>query len=339
MQPQTAAVVKRPTSIKRILTSDIGGTNSRFALFQTDDKGDLTFIESVWLKTADATSFDGLLKNLEKSEFHFSPNECDAIVAAVPGPVEYGTFANLPNVPWTVDISTLKKDLGAEKCFLINDFVAQAFACRTRAVTDAVEVKRGTPDNNAPLAVMGAGTGLGHCAMVPDGHGGFLPLPAEAGHTAFPFVNREEEEYENFILSKNEASYIITENVVSGSGLSLLHQFFTGEILKPWEVAAKIKPESDTTIWFSRFYARACRHYCLSVLPMAGLYLAGGVTTKNKFLVLNDTFRKEFSSSPTQHKLLERIPISLIVNEESGLWGAAFYGLISIGIAPLQGIR
>ncbi|MDD4736857.1 MAG: glucokinase [Kiritimatiellae bacterium] len=316
--------------MQTILTSDIGGTNSRFAAFNLDDSGELTFLKSIWLKTWEAHSFDHLLDNLKTHEFPYTIDNCQVVVAAVPGPVENKCCANLANVPWKVDISHLKRDYGEDRIYLINDFVAQAYACHTRAVADAVMIKPGTPCPGSLTSVIGAGTGLGHCSMAPDGHGGYIPLPSEGGHPAFAFVTPEEQQYGAFVCGKLNVPYVVGDVAVSGKGLSLLYEFHHGEELTPPEVVQRIKPDSVVTHWFARFYARACRHYALNILPLGGLFLTGGVSAKNRFLVDNDIFRNEFVNSIVHSKLLDQIPVELNVNEESGLWGAAFYGKLAL---------
>jgi len=323
--------------METILTTDIGGTNSRFAAFKTNERGELTFLNSVWLKTWDATSFDHLLENLKKKGFSYSPENCDVTVAAVPGPVENKCTANLANVPWKVDVSHLQSLYGANRIHLINDFVAQAFACRTTAVFDAKTIKEGIKNHDAPLSVVGAGTGLGHCSMIPDGHGGFISLPSEGGHAAFAFVNNDEMDYENFVKDKLHIPYAIGDVIVSGKGLQLLYEFHHGEEIEPKEIDRRIDDNDLVTQWFARFYARVCRQYALAILPLGGMYLAGGVAAKNPSLADHDAFREEFVSSAAHSEMLDQIPVYLNTNEESGLWGGAFYGLIAMGIPPLQG--
>ena len=48
--------------MKRIFVVDIGGTNSRFAMFEVHSQYSMTFINSVWLRTGDARSFDELIR-------------------------------------------------------------------------------------------------------------------------------------------------------------------------------------------------------------------------------------------------------------------------------------
>ncbi len=178
------------------------------------------------------------------------------------------------------------------------------------------------------MAVIGAGTGLGHCALLATDGGGFLPLPSEAGHAAFPFYGKTETAYRDFLMERTGAEYPYGDIVVSGPGLTHLHAFLTGREMSPKDIVAEIPPESETTVLFSRFYARACRNYALTVLALGGLFIAGGVAMKNPFLVVNDHFRKEFTESRHYGPMLRQIPVSLIVSEDSGLWGAAHYGMI-----------
>lgn len=313
-----------------ILASDIGGTNSRFAAFSVNEDGTLSLLKSIWLKTWEAHSFEHLLENLNAAGFPYSLDNCRLVVAAVPGPVENKCFAHLANAPWQVDVSHLKRDYGNGRIHLINDFVAQAFACRTHAVADAVLIKPGTPSSEAPISVVGAGTGLGHCSMAPDGCGGYIPLPAEGGHPAFAFLTPEEQRYGAFVCAKLNIPYVIGDVAVSGKGLSLLYEFHHGSELTPPDVVKQIGPDDPVTLWFARFYARACRHYALNMLPLGGFFLTGGVSAKNRFLVDNDTFREEFINSIAHRGLLNQIPVRLNINEESGLWGAAYYGQLAL---------
>ena len=105
-----------------------------------------------------------------------------------------------------------------------------------------------------------------------------------------------------------------------------MHQFLTGEVLEPAEIAASVKRESRTYRWMARFYGRVCRLYALQVLARGGVYIAGGVAAKVPELVLSVEFKKEFYKSATMDAVLRKIPVFLNSNEDSGLWGAAVVG-------------
>ena len=71
--------------MKKILTADIGGTNSRFAYFQLQPDDKLSLAETVWLKTREAVTFIHLLELLEASTFSLSPAQSDIAVFAIAG--------------------------------------------------------------------------------------------------------------------------------------------------------------------------------------------------------------------------------------------------------------
>lgn len=311
----------------RILSADIGGTNSRFAHFEYSESGGLSLVKSLWLKTRDQASFDGLFDSLDESEFSLSPGRADAVVIAIAGPVEEKRRSAPPYIPWEVDLAQSRHLKRTEHKALINDFVAHAFACRTPAVSTALEILEGTLDETAPLGVIGAGTALGQAALVPLARGGYAAVPSEGGHGSFPFQSEEELAYGRFLIEKGFAYPIIANIVVSGRGLSLLNEFLTGQVLPPEEVSRHFEETPRTLPWMARFYGRVCRNYALQVLAEGGIYIAGGVAAKSPEIVTHREFTEEFLRSKTMEPLLRRIPVYLNSNEESGLWGGAFLGV------------
>ena len=315
--------------MKNVIAVDIGGTNSRFAHFRIDDEGGLSYVTGLRLKTASASSLDDLIEKVLKESPVAPGSRWDSIILAVPGPVEENTYAKLANVPWAVDVTGLRRTRGV-RIRLINDFVAQAYACPLETCLKKEIVQRGEAREGANLAVIGAGTGLGHCTLATTGQDAFLALPSEAGHATFSFYGKTETAYRDYLLKRTGAEYPYGDIVVSGPGLTHLHAFLTGRDLTPAAIVREITPDSETTVLFARFYARACRNYTLSVLALGGLYIAGGVAMKNPFLVVNDHFRKEFIDSAHYRALLEKVPVSLILSEDSGLWGAAHFAAIEL---------
>ncbi len=313
--------------MKNILAADIGGTHSRFAHFSAGENGGLSLIDIKWLKTADAGSFPQLIDNLRTEGISLIPEDADIVAIAIAGPVRNGLKSSPPFISWDIDLSNAERDFGFRDCALINDFVAQAFACISEVGRSADRVLSGEPAWEAALAVIGAGTGLGHAALMPDGRGGYTALPSEAGHSNFAFISEREIEYQKFLLDERRERYVTGNTIVSGRGLSYIHQFLTGEELAPQEVAERFRQYPETLEWAARFYGRACRNYALQVLALGGLYIAGGVAAKSPEMVHHEAFETEFRSSDTLAALLEKIPVYLIKDENSGLWGAAAYGL------------
>jgi glucokinase len=194
---------------------------------------------------------------------------------AIAGPVEEGTRSAPPNIAWDLDLDRDAPALGLGRWVLLNDFAAQAYACRTPVLAGAEEVLSGRPDPRGVLAVVGAGTGLGKAALVPDGRGGWLVLASEAGHGLFPFASEAELEFWRFARQATGRSQVIGDLVCTGSGLSLLHRFLTGEDKTPAEAAAAFGPGSATLEWFARFLGRACREFALQTVALGGVVVAG----------------------------------------------------------------
>ena len=244
----------------KILAADIGGTNSRFALFEARDN-DLEMVDAIWLETHGAATFSELLEQLWDSRFKAAPGGFDSAVLAVAGAVERGLVCeHLPNAPWSVDLRTVDFGLGKGRACLINDFAAQAYACRTHAVDDALVIQAGEADPDAAIAVIGAGTGLGYSALLPV-NGIWSALPSEGGHMAFPFTGPEEAEYGEFNRRESGRCWAEGDSVVTGLGLQLVHKYLTGEEKTPREISESVTADSETVKWYARFYGRACRNW------------------------------------------------------------------------------
>lgn len=187
----------------RVLAADIGGTNSRFALYDTDGlaRGDVPRPKdrlcAVRLSTAAAASFPDLLRRAAAAEPGLFALPA-LLVLAVAGPVRDGRRCTPPNIPWTVDLddpALRAPDVPPlPPVLLINDFVAQAYACLRPAALDVLEVLDGDPAPGAAMAVVGAGTGLGKCLLLPPSDACAPPraLPSEGGHALFPFTDERE---------------------------------------------------------------------------------------------------------------------------------------------------
>jgi glucokinase len=322
--------------MKNILTADIGGTNSRFAHFTSDDNGNLSLLNTIWFQTGEVSSFEELISGLNIKSFSILPDQTDVTVIAIAGPVERGVYSAPPFISWGVDVSNAKVDYGFNKCLLINDFVAQAYACKSPVGDAAETILQGLKADDAATAVIGAGTALGKALLMPDGKGGYVAVPSEGGHASFPFSSEREFQYHEFLLKQLNQKYVTANFVVSGRGLSYLHHFLSGRDINPEEVAAELSAESETLEWGSRFYGRVCRNYALETLALGGVYIAGGVAAKIPQLLKHSAFEAEFRSSSTMSDILSNIPVFLITNEESGLWGAAFLGLMTL--TPGEGV-
>lgn len=309
------------SSARHILAADIGGTSSRFGHFLAASDGTITLATVARLQTAAADSFVDLLGRLPQAGFDLRPDIADAAVFAVPGAV-VGRRVTFANIDWALDLDALADAFGLTASACVNDFLAQAHGCLL--LDDTAETV--LPGGMNPLlvrAVIGAGTGLGHAALVPVGDDRVLALASEAGQAAFPFADGQELEFCRFLCAATGEAYPRGDSVVSGPGLACLHRFLTGEDLSPAEVSARLTPGHPTAALFARFYGRAARQYALGLVAAGGVYISGGVAAKNPLLVMHPEFAREFHDSPTYGGLLRNTPVRLIRHEHVGLFGAA----------------
>lgn len=321
---------------RSVLVSDIGGTNSRFAIFanSNDSDGSFTLLDSAWLKTGEADSISDLLQALDKTKLKNHLETIKGVVIAAAGPIQEKRYCYPPNIPWDIDLQDVEKCFSSVECHLINDFLAQAYSCLSPIAAQAKTIKEGSAEKGS-IAVLGAGTGLGKAILTNNAEGQYMVgLPSEGGHANYPVESEEEFEFYSFLKNKLSLSYLSFEHVLSGAGLSYMWEFYSKEQISPKDVAERIeKGECPQLInLYRNSFARACRCFALETYSVGGLFIAGGVIAKNPFLIEGEDFIRHFVDSPTQHEFLNRVSIYLIDNEESGLWGAAQFGFDQLGM-------
>lgn len=159
--------------MKRLLLADIGGSNARFAVLAGDELGPVRSFDV----RAYPTIADSVRRFFADNEGHAA---IDGAVFAVAGPVADGLCA-LTNSPWTVDATGLKDEFGLKTVQLLNDHEALAWSLPHLTPSEAVVVCPGMPVADAPMALIGPGTGLGMACLVP-GPGCTRVVASEGGH-------------------------------------------------------------------------------------------------------------------------------------------------------------
>ena len=316
-----------------ILCIDIGGTYSRFGAFTISKNIPVQSgkIFTIQTRNAEVNSFVSLIKYYEtrRPATYFPISEYDLVVLAVAGPVPQNRCTISCN-GWIVDTNML---VGAGQVLLVNDFVAQAYGLICPKIKSELLVlhMEGAANRHGNIAVIGAGTGLGHCCLVPfqEKDCASFYVPSEAGHSTFSFIGNTEKELEQFILEKENIDYCTNDHIVSGPGLALIHEFLTGNSLKPM----MIKEEDiyrDAIKLFSKLYGRACRNYCLSTFTTQAMFITGGVAKHIPSTVSSREFYAEFTNVVRYGDILKKINIFLNPGLETGLIGGAYFGFLSL---------
>lgn len=314
-----------------ILAIDIGGTTSRFAHFEPGSSNNIKPLAIYKIETQNPqiSSFEDLLSEFSRNKTDQFPDfdNYRAIALSVPGPV-YGDECLPPNIRWPINISSLKNNCTV---FMLNDFAAQGYACMSPDIQSRLElIKNGQQDNAGTTAIIGAGTGLGHCTVVknkssiPDD---YFILSSEAGHSTFSFIGEMEKSFEEFLCKKLKVSYCVNDHIVNGRGICLLHEFLTGEKLTAELIFSNPGKNIETINIFARFYARVCRNYCIGNMISNRLIISGGLAARNPNLVKSDVFLQEFLNinSASYQRLLENLPVYLNSRDDIGLIGITLY--------------
>src|SRR5262245_33790156 len=184
------------------LIADIGGTNARFALVDTD--GAITDERTLLVRDYPdpASAIAAYLGNRRAKE----------AVIAVATPVESDEIG-FTNSPWRFSIAGLKSGLGLRALAVINDFAAQALAMPHLGSHELECLGGGTATPGRAVGVIGAGTGLGVSALVP-GKAGWTALPGEGGHVSFPPGNAREDRVLEVLRAR--LGHVSNERLLSG---------------------------------------------------------------------------------------------------------------------------
>jgi glucokinase len=298
----------------KLLAGDIGGTKT---LLRCVDENGATEFEERYDSTAYAT-FDALLREFLSK----AGGDVGAACFAIAGPV-YGARTEVTNVGWQVEAAALERTFSIPHVSLINDFFAIALGVPLLGEGDLVSLQQGDRDNAAPLAILGAGTGLGQAIVTRHGATHHV-ISSEGGHA--DFAPQDEEQARLFVHLREKYGHVSWERLVSGTGLVNIFTFLGGDEITPAEVAERADGGDATAqrafAIFVDIYGAEAGNMALRVLARGGVYLAGGIAAKNIARFIDGKFVEAFVRKGRFRDLVSSIPVDLIVNEEVGLIGA-----------------
>jgi glucokinase len=331
-----------------ILAGDIGGTNTNLAVVGVKN-GKFTIILECVYKSGEISGLiaplQEVLKIATEKNSILKPSLC-CISAA--GPVE-NNFCKMTNLSWSIDGQEIKKAINIGT-LIINDFLAIGYGIPTLNIDDSKQITKlphpdgsmPAPQNGASKAVVGAGTGLGVGYLVAVGNK-YYASPSEGGHSGFASFDDETQKIKEFVhekLGKTPG----TEPFVSGQGINNIYQYLKAEGLKDDvfnEIDAASEEDRPALISkyaasnanckkimqvFVKMYGKFASNAALLFLALGGLYLAGGIVTKNESLFLEDNlFMKNFTANYKDNiqNLLAKIPVYIVKDYSISLYGAA----------------
>jgi len=323
------------TALLRLI-GDIGGTHVRLALVSADDD---VICRATIKGDEHPTLASAVVAGLEQFQESDAPEEA---VLAVAGPVT-GTHFTLTNRPaWSIDVDELRQELGLRRLTLINDFSALALA--VPRLGEAGSRPLGPPDlvaaDDAPIAVLGPGTGLGVSALIRCG-GDWQPIAGEGGHVLL--AASREREAEVLATIRRSGVRASGDRLLSGPGLRSIYMAIAG--LNPGEVpdaaaiaAADNSFARETLALFATWLGAFAGDLALTFGARGGVYVGGGVVPKLGDAFPVDRFRAGFEAKGRLAAYVADIPTRLITRPDAGVLGAsASLGRTGPGIVTARG--
>ena len=319
-----------------VLVGDIGATHARLALVDVAP-GSARVVHQDTSDSKAAPALATLVKDFLIA--HPAPKP-ERACFGVAGPVEGGRV-NLTNLGWDLDEPALSRDIGLP-VRLINDFVAIGHAIPLLGADDLVALQNGTAPQHTTVAIIGAGTGLGHAFLLWDGDR-YLVHSSEAGHG--DYAPRTPLEFDLLGRLASERSHVSWERVVSGPGLVAVYRFLAGHgeareqqavqaELEQGDAAAVITkhalagtdPVSEQALaLFIAAYGAQAGNFALAVRAQS-VYVAGGIAPRILPKLLEGGFAHAFRAKGRFKDLLATVPIYVITRPDVGLLGAAVSG-------------
>ncbi|NOX82391.1 MAG: glucokinase [Alphaproteobacteria bacterium] len=308
-----------------VLVADIGGTNARFAL-ATRDKDRIITRDSQTFRAEDFET----IRDAADAYLEAVTAKPKAACFAVAGPVSDDVI-DFTNSPWVLEVANIKAALGLDRFMVANDFEALASSLRHLPKSDLVSVKPGVGAADAPILVIGPGTGLGQ-ALVLSVDGRDRIIPTEGGHVGLAPGTDEEIEVMKFIA--REHPRVSVERVLSGRGLVNIHRALCAIADTP---RVSLKANEITKAAMTKEYpiaVRAVEMFCellgavagdavLATGARGGVVLGGGILPKIREIFLASQFTRRFLDKGRMCDYVERAPVDLIVNDGAALIGAA----------------
>ena len=323
-----------------ILAGEIGATRTRLAAFEKEGSRLQLVVEKTYL-SQEHSGLSDIIAAFIKAEGIGVHSACFGVA----GPVRRGR-SKISNLPWVIDSRDLAKQLRLDAVGMINDLEAYAYGIDGLDSKDFVTLNEGSEDAEGNRAVISARTGLGVAGLYWDGFR-HHPFGCEGGHSDFAPRNALEIELLAYLQKKyGRISY---ERLLSGPGIKNIYDFLrdTQKAEEPQWLKDQIGAASDppalisqlaaegkaaicdqTMTIFVSIYGAKTGNVALNFLSTGGIFIGGSVAAKNVSRMRDPIFMQAFLDKGRMESLLKDMPVTIVLNDDSGIIGAARYTLI-----------
>ena len=324
-----------------ILAGDIGATRTRLAAFQTEGSKLQLVVEKTF-KSQQHNGLQEIISTFVKTEGIPVHSACFGVA----GPVRAGK-SKISNLPWTIDSRELAAQLKLGTVGLINDLEAYAYGIDALESKDFVTLSEGLgEDAEGNRVVIAARTGLGVAGLYWDGFR-HHPFPCEGGHADFAPKNDLEAELAQYLRKKYD--HVSCERILSGPGIKNIYDFLRdarkaeepawlqkqmSEAPDPSALISQLALEKKAVICdqalniFVGVYGSETGNRALNFMATGGVFIGGNIAAKNVPRMQDPIFMNSFLNKGRMSALLADMPVKIVMNDNSGIIGAAQYTLI-----------
>lgn len=319
-------MVQCENGVEMILAGDIGGTNTRLALFE----------KGLMIGTERKFPSHNYLNLEEILEEFLGTRRVDKACFGVAGPVRDGK-CRATNLAWVIDAAHISRSLQIESVHLLNDLEANAWGLKGLKDEELFLLHKGQAQKGN-RALIAAGTGLGEAGLFWDGKK-YHPFACEGGHV--DFAPRDEIEVELLFYLQKKFGHVSYERVISGPGLLSIFEFLieTGRESLSQEVKVGMERRDPSRVisesrdpacnravdWFLSIYGAEAGNMALKFLSLGGFFVGGGIAPHLIDRFKTGGFHAAFVDKGRFKELLESIPIWIVLNDNAALIGAAIY--------------
>jgi glucokinase len=317
------------------LAGDIGGTNARLAIVIVGGPAEMRIVHEARYQSSTAPGLAPLVGRFLETSGAQPEVACFGIAC----PVIDGD-CEAPNLPWKVNVRVLAREIGVPRTTIINDFLAVGYGLHSLSDKEVEVLQEGVAAEHGPVALIGAGTGLGQGYLLWDGTR-YVVHPSEGGHADFSPTSPLERDLLAFLAG--EFGRVSWERVLSGAGLAHIYRFLRSACVAEEQAAVRDEmarndpaqviarhglagtdPISVRTLeLFAAAYGSAAGNLALTVLATGGVYIAGGIARKIIRRLASGAFMEAFRNKGRLSGMVARIPVRVVLTDDVALYGAA----------------
>ncbi len=336
-------------SARLVLAADVGGTKTNLALVASPARGTIgDAAATATYRSADFPSLEAMIDAFRGAHAASHPGPVEAASIGFAGAIAGGRGEG-SNVPWTVDAVSLARHLRLPRVGLVNDLVATGYGVTALRAEQLAPLLSGTAASDANAAVIAAGTGLGETILARIA-GDLIPIASEGGHA--DYAPRTDLELRIWQALRPRYGRVSVERMLSGPGLANVAEVIHAErgagaawkahgeesggaeslpsLVSKMGLERTCEACADALDTFAGIYGSEAGNLALRCVARGGIYLGGGIAPRILPALRSAAFERAFRDKEPHRPLLAEIPVWVVLDDRTALWGAARHASLAL---------